>query len=76
VAAGRQELARHKLDALTGLVRAARRPGLTFGFNEWARAQDGAVAGQDWQTWSAALYLYAVTCVERGSTPFFDLVRA
>jgi hypothetical protein len=76
MAAGRQELARRKLDALTGLVRAARRPGLAFGFNEWARAQDGAVAGQDWQTWSAALYLYAVTCVERGSTPFFDRVRA
>jgi hypothetical protein len=75
VAAGQQDLARRKLKALAGLVRPARRPGLAFGFNEWASAQDGAVAGQDWQTWSAALYLYAVACVERGSTPFLDRIR-
>ncbi len=75
VAAGRHELARRKLDALTALVRAARRPGLAFGFNEWARAEDGSVAGQDWQSWSAALYLYAVACVERGATPYFGLLR-
>ncbi len=31
--------------------------------------------GQDWQTWSAALYLYAVKCVETKKTPFFDEMR-
>ena len=43
-----------------------------FGFNEWIKAQDGRPMGQDWQTWSAALYLYAVKCVEEKRTPFFD----
>jgi hypothetical protein len=28
--------------------------------------------GQDWQTWSAALFLYAAKCVEDKETPFFD----
>jgi hypothetical protein len=32
--------------------------------------------GRDWQTWSAAMYLYAAASVERGSTPFFDRMRA
>jgi hypothetical protein len=31
--------------------------------------------GQDWQTWSAALYLYAAKCVEEKRTPFFDEIR-
>jgi len=31
--------------------------------------------GQDWQTWSAALYLYAAACVEEKKTPFFDEMR-
>jgi len=31
--------------------------------------------GQDWQTWSAALYLYAAKCVEDKKTPFFDDIR-
>jgi len=46
-----------------------------FGFNEWHRAQDGAPQGQDWQTWSAAMYLYAAHCVRTGATPFFDSMR-
>jgi hypothetical protein len=46
-----------------------------FGFNEWLKAQDGKPKGQDWQTWSAALYLYAAKCVELKSTPFFDEMR-
>jgi hypothetical protein len=33
--------------------------------------------GRDWQTWSAAMYLYAVVCVQQQRTPLFDeLVRA
>lgn len=75
VAAGRPRLARRNLDALSELVVPSRRGGIEFGFNEWFKAQDGLPAGQDWQTWSAALYLYAAACVERGSTPFFDRVR-
>jgi hypothetical protein len=31
--------------------------------------------GQNWQTWSAAMYLYAARCVEEGSTPFFEEMR-
>ena len=47
-----------------------------FGFNEWIKAQDGAPKGQNWQTWSAAMYLYAAKCVEEKSTPFFEEMRS
>ena len=49
---------------------------VAFGFNEWIKAQTGQVMGVDWQTWSAALYLYAAACVEEKRTPFFDEIRA
>jgi len=75
VAAGRLQLARRKLMALTELIRPARAADVPFGFNEWHRAQDGTPQGEDWQTWSAAMYLYAAECVERGATPFFDTIR-
>ena len=75
VAAGRMRLAHRKLQALAELVRPARDPELAFGFNEYIRATDGTPGGHDWQTWSAAMYLYAAACVERRSTPFFDEVR-
>ena len=42
-----------------------------FGFNEWIKAQDGQPKGQNWQTWSASMYLYAAKCVEEKRTPFF-----
>jgi hypothetical protein len=75
VAAGEQRLALAKLRALTALVRMARKspptPADGFGFNEWFRAQDGRPAGEDWQTWSASMYLYAATCVEAGEARFF-----
>ena len=58
--------------ALTELVRSARAADVSFGFNEWHRAQDGTPQGQDWQTWSAAMYLYAVECVEQQRPVFFD----
>jgi hypothetical protein len=66
VAAGRQTLAEAKLRALTELIKPAREEKVAYGFNEWFRAQDGVAMGQDWQTWSASMYLYAATCVERG----------
>ncbi|HUT58820.1 MAG TPA: glycoside hydrolase 100 family protein [Phycisphaerae bacterium] len=76
VAAGGHRLAKRKLQALARLVRPARQQQVAYGFNEWFRAQDGTPQGQDWQTWSAAMYLYAAACVERGATPFFDDIRA
>lgn len=76
VAVGRHHLARRRLQALTEMIRLSRGTGLEFGFNEWHRAQDGVPRGQDWQTWSAAMYLYAAHCVETRTTPFFDTIRA
>jgi hypothetical protein len=75
VAAGRFQLAEKKLVALSELMRPAREADVKFGFNEWLRAQDGTPQGQDWQTWSAAMYLYAATCVEQKMTPFFEEIR-
>jgi len=75
VAAGRFSLAERKLAALAELVRPAHEENVEFGFNEWCRAQDGSPRGEDWQTWSAAMYLYAAACVEQKRTPFFDQVR-
>lgn len=74
VAAGQPQMASAKLDALTALVKLPRtgQPAAeAFGFNEWCRAQDGLPAGEDWQTWSAAMYLYAAACVEAGKPLFF-----
>jgi hypothetical protein len=75
VAAGRFQLAERKLVALSELMRPAREADVEFGFNEWLRAQDGTPQGQDWQTWSAAMYLYAASCVEHKRTPFFEEMR-
>ena len=75
VAAKRQKLAEKKLITLTHIIKASRKDSLTYGFNEWIKAQDGKQMGQDWQTWSAALYLYAVKCVEENRTPYFDEIR-
>jgi hypothetical protein len=75
VAAGKHELAEKKLLALTELLRPARVADVEFGFNEWIKAQDGVLHGEDWQSWSAAMYLYAVACVEEKRTPFFDRIR-
>ncbi len=75
VAVGRVRLARRRLAALAELVRPARNPDLAFGFNEYIRAQDGTPCGHDWQTWSAAMFLYAAACVEQRRTPFFEEMR-
>ena len=72
VAAGLPRQAERLLETLTNLVQFSRDKNLRFGFNEWIRAQDGIPMGQDWQTWSAAMYLYASICVEKESTLFFD----
>jgi len=75
VATRRYKLAEKKLVALTNLIQPSREADVQFGFNEWHRAQDGTPQGEDWQTWSAAMYLYAATCVGQKNTPFFDELR-
>jgi hypothetical protein len=75
VAAGKYDLAARKLSALTELVSKTCKANVEFGFNEWFKAQDGAPRGEDWQSWSAAMYLYAANCVEQKRTPFFERVR-
>ncbi|MFN4763156.1 glycoside hydrolase 100 family protein [Gillisia sp. Q332] len=75
VASKNYSLAEEKLVALTKLVKLSNKENLEFGFNEWHRPENGEPAGQDWQTWSAALYLYAAKCVEEKSTPYFEDMR-
>jgi hypothetical protein len=75
VAAGQMELAERKLLALTELVKPWHEDEAEWGFNEWIRAQTGKPSGRDWQTWSAAMYLYAAQCVQQGNTPFFSEMR-
>lgn len=75
VAAKRFALAAEKLQVLTQAMKLTRTANVDYGFNEWLKAQDGKPMGQDWQTWSAALYLYAAKCVEERRTPFFDEIR-
>jgi hypothetical protein len=76
VAAKKYTLAMEKLIALTQCIKISRTDNIKYGFNEWIKAQDGTPQGQDWQTWSAALYLYAAKCVEEKRTPFFDEIRS
>ena len=75
VATGKFILAQKKLLSLAKLVQQPRVADVEFGFNEWHRAQDGTPQGQDWQSWSAAMYLYAAACVEQKRTPFFEDIR-
>ena len=72
VKAGHMKLARERLAELTRLCRLSVNPDIEFGFNEWIKARSGAPAGQDWQTWSAAMYLYAAVCVEQEKAVFFE----
>ncbi len=75
VAAKRFKLAKEKLIALTRGVKISNSGNVNYGFNEWIKAQNGLPMGQEWQTWSAALYLYAAKCVENNETPFFSEIR-
>jgi len=72
VKVGAIRLAEKKLVALTSLTKLAVNRNLDFGFNEWHRAQDGQPRGQDWQSWSAALYLYVSHCVQSRRALFFE----
>ena len=75
VAVGRMDIAKRKLLALAELVKPWHENQTEWGFNEWIKAQTGLPSGRDWQTWSAAMYLYAAECVEQERTPFFCEVR-
>ena len=75
VAVGRMDIAKRKLLALAELVKPWHENQAEWGFNEWIKAQTGQPSGRDWQTWSAAMYLYAAECVEQERTPFFCEVR-
>jgi len=72
VAVGRLDLAVRKLEALAELVRPWHENECTWGFNEQVRAQTGEPIGRDWQTWSAAMFVYAYECVTTNSTPYFS----
>lgn len=75
VAAEQYSLAEKKLLLLTEVIRKSQDETRDFGFNEWIKAQNGEAKGQDWQTWSAAMYYYAAQCVRERKTPFFDALR-
>ncbi len=76
VAAGKRGFAKKRLLTLSELMKRSVRPDLPFGFNEWFKAQDGEPMGVDWQTWTAAMYLFAAHCVEENNTGIFDEIRA
>lgn len=76
VAADQHKVARENLDALARLVKPWHENEAEWGFNEQIKAQTGKPIGRDWQTWSAAMFLYAAKCVETQTTPWFDSIRA
>ncbi len=77
VAAGQMDMAERKLLALTELVKPWHENAASGDSTSGFTRQTGKPSGRDWQTWSAAMYLYAAECVEQQSTPpFFDEMRA
>jgi hypothetical protein len=58
VAVKKYRLAEEKLLALTRIIKSSGTGKTEYGFNEWLKAQNGKPMGQDWQTWSASMYLY------------------
>lgn len=76
VAAGRYEVAETQLQALARMVKPWHESEAEWGFNEQIKSQSGKPIGRDWQTWSAAMFLYACKCVETRTTPWFDGIRA
>ena len=71
VAADLLPKAHEALMALTDAIKSTSDPRHAFGFNEWLLPKDSIPKGQDWQTWSAAMYLYAEECVRTGKTSYF-----
>jgi len=75
VSSGQKKAAADGLAELAVINQKSVRKDLEFGFNEWIRAGDGSPQGQDWQTWSAAMFLYAAAAVEQGAAPFFPPIH-
>ncbi|MGV1003674.1 MAG: glycoside hydrolase 100 family protein [Candidatus Nanopelagicales bacterium] len=75
VAVGRLTLAQQRLSELGMLLTKTAQNGHSPGFNEWACARNALPNGQDWQTWSAGMFLYGAQCVATDPTPLFDSVR-
>jgi len=69
VQAGRLAEARCQLDRLAQMNRQGVRQ--EWEFNEWFHGQSGRAMGFAGQSWSAAMYLYAVDAVERGQVRVF-----
>lgn len=70
VRAGRMERARTALARLAEANRLGRRG--EWEFNEWLHGLSGEPRGSAHQCWSAGMFLYAYTCVERAKEPVFD----
>ncbi len=70
VAAGRHDEAAHQLDKLTDMNRIGKSG--EWGFNEWFHGRSGRPMGYDGQSWSAAMYLYALDAVRRGKPALLD----
>jgi glycogen debranching enzyme len=71
VRAGRLDEAEAQLGRLTEMNRLARQG--EWGFNEWFHGLSGRPMGYDGQSWSAALYLFALDAVQRGEVNVFNL---
>ena len=65
VRAGRLDEAARQLGKLRAMNRAGKSG--EWGFNEWFHGLSGRPMGFDGQSWSAALYIYAVDAVRRGA---------
>ncbi len=70
VKAGRHEEAERQLRRLAEMNRLGRTE--EWEFNEWLHGQSGRPMGFPRQSWSAAMFVYACECVERGAAPGFD----
>jgi hypothetical protein len=70
VQAGQLAEAEHQLHKLTQMVRLGRQR--EWEFNEWFHGLSGRPMGFAGQSWSAALYLYAVDAVENGRVRVFN----
>jgi glycogen debranching enzyme len=70
VRAGRRDEARIQLERLTHMNRQGRTR--EWGFNEWFHGLSGRPMGYDGQSWSTALYLYAVDAVQKGGVSIFS----
>jgi glycogen debranching enzyme len=70
VQAGRLEEARCQLDKLTAMLRLGKQK--EWEFNEWFHGLSGRPMGYAGQSWSAAMYLYAVDAVAHGRANIFN----